>query len=123
MNEKRVLIIDDDTHTNDLVAETLRLEGFIPVQVHSGEEALEYLSKEAVDLILLDLILPGIKGWAVAEEIRKNPRISNIPILIISILYPEDTELQKQHQSIFGYVCKPFDLNVLVQEVHKTTRK
>ncbi|MBI2071315.1 MAG: response regulator [Elusimicrobia bacterium] len=116
---KKVLVVDDDTHTNDLVSETLKLEGYEVVQVGSGEEALALLETTSVDLILLDLLLPGMRGWKLAEELKKNPKTKSIPIVVISILSPEDTEMGKENPSVIGYVCKPFDLNVLVQEVKK----
>lgn len=122
MPEKIVMVVEDDTHTADLVAETLQMEGFTPVKVHSGEEAMERLKQEKVDLILLDMMLPGIKGWKLAEELQKSPQTASIPILVISILTPDETSVSKDNMSIRGFVCKPFDLNMLIQEVKKNAK-
>ncbi len=119
MPVKRILVVEDDTHTADLVAETLKMEGFFVLKAGSGEEALEVLKKEGVDLILMDMLLPGIKGWKLADELKKDPKTANIPILVVSILAPDETNLQKDNASIRGFVCKPFDLSVLIQEVKK----
>ncbi len=116
---KKVLVIDDDTHTNTMIVETLKMESFGVLSALSGEEALKILDTEAVDLILLDLVLPGMKGWQVVEELKNNPKTANVPIMIVSILSPEDTEIAKNHSQILGYVCKPFDVNHLIKEVKK----
>lgn len=116
---KRILVVDDDTHTNAFIAETLKIENYEVLTAASGEEALEKLASNNVDLILLDLILPGIKGWKLVEEMQKAPKLANIPVMIVSILSPEDTELAKNNPRILGYICKPFDVNYLVKEIKK----
>ena len=114
-------MIDDDTHTNALICEALKLENFDTVQAHSGEQALEILKSEQVDLILLDMILPGLKGWQVADELKKNPATANIPIMLMSILPPEDTNVHQTNASVTAYICKPFDMDNLTQEVRRVS--
>ena len=120
MPNKIVMIIDDDTHTNAMLADTLKLEGFETVGMGSGEEALDFLKDKKVDMILLDLLLPGIKGWKVVETLRNDQKTSEIPVIVLSILSPEDTGLVKQFGNIVGYVCKPFDMDHLMAEVKKS---
>lgn len=119
MPNKRVLIVDDDTHTNSMISESLKMENYNVLQAHTGEKALELLQTEKVDLILLDLMLPGLKGWQVAEELQKNPNTAKIPVMLISILPPEDTTIAEKNSSVMAYVCKPFDLDTLLGEVKK----
>src|SRR3989338_998003 len=108
----KILIVDDDTHTNTMLAEALKLHDFEVVQAYSGEEALEVLQLHQVHLILLDLLLPGIKGWEVAEKLQKDPKTSKIAILVMSILSPEDTSIEEKTGAVQAFVCKPFDIEV-----------
>ena len=115
----KILIVDDDMHTNAMLAEALKLHKFEVVQAYSGEEALEVLQFHQINLILLDMLLPGIKGWDVAERLQKNPQTAKIAIVVISIVGPEDVLIEKKSSSIAAYVCKPFDIEVMIQEVKK----
>lgn len=117
---RKVLVVDDDLHTNNMISETLKIEEFEVLSAKTGEEALEIVNREKnIDLILLDLILPGIKGWALADELKKDPQTASIPIMVVSVLSPEDTQIAQSHPHILGYICKPFDISYLVKEIKK----
>ena len=116
---RKVLVVDDDTHTNTMISETLKMENLKVLSALSAEDALQLLNAETVDLILLDLVLPGMRGWQFVEKIQENSKTANIPVMIVSILSPEDTEIAKNHPHVFGYVCKPFDINYLIKEIRK----
>ena len=73
-----ILIIDDDAHINDIVSKALKAEGYAVSQAYSGTEALMLLSRSKPDLILLDLMLPGLSG----EELL--PQIKDIPVIVVS---------------------------------------
>lgn len=75
---KTILIIDDDLHIGNMLEEILRKEGYGVLRAYSGTEALLVLSKETPDLILLDLMLPGLQG----EEVL--PKIKEIPVIVMS---------------------------------------
>lgn len=83
---KTIAVIDDDIHIGDMLEEVLRREGFRVLRAYSGTEALYLLSQNRPDLILLDLMLPGLSG----EEVL--PKIQGIPVIVASALTPLDAE-------------------------------
>ena len=74
----KIMVIDDDPHISDMITEALRDEGYAVSQAYSGTEALMLLSQTDPDLILLDLMLPGLTG----EELL--PKIKDIPVIVVS---------------------------------------
>lgn len=91
-----VLIIEDDKFLRELLAQKLKKEGFPVMEAFNGEEGLEKLKSEKTDIIVLDLILPGMDGFTFLEEMRKDPKIKSIPVLVLSNLgAPEDIERAK----------------------------
>ncbi|WP_416327042.1 response regulator transcription factor [[Eubacterium] hominis] len=114
---KQILIIDDDIHIGDVVEETLLREGYGVSRAYSGTEALLYLSQHHPDLILLDLMLPGLNG----EEIL--PKISSIPIIVVSA----KVEIYDKVQLLLGgaddYITKPFDMSELLARISVQLRK
>ncbi len=76
--DEKILIIDDDKYINDMLSEALNDEGYAVLKAYSGTEALLILEKQRPDLVLLDLLLPGLSG----EEIL--PTIKDIPVIVVS---------------------------------------
>jgi len=84
--EKRILIIEDDKFLRELIIKKLNNEGYEALGAVDGEEGLEKVKKENPDLILLDLILPGIDGFEVLSKIKEDVALSSIPVIILSNL-------------------------------------
>jgi len=90
---KRILIIEDDKFLRQLIAQKLLKEGYDVLEAVDGEEGLKKIKEEKPDLILLDLILPGIDGFEVLSQMNKEDLISQIPVIILSNLgQKEDVE-------------------------------
>ena len=85
-SQKKVLIIEDDEHISKVYQIQLAKEGLIISLARDGEEAIKLLNNEKPDLIILDLMLPKKDGFWVLEEMKKNPKNSKIPILVVSNL-------------------------------------
>ena len=124
-NNKRsphILIVDDDISIVELVSDFLSLEGFESHSCSSGEEAIEYLSKNHVDLILLDIVMPGMSGIDVARKIRKDSIDKGfIPIIIISAMVEEkDKILGLQYAD--DYITKPFSYDELKARINALLR-
>ena len=106
-----ILIIDDDIHIGNMIEEALRREGYRAFRAYSGTEALLFLAQTKPDLILLDLMLPGLSG----EEVL--PRIKGIPVIIISAKVDVDDKVQMLFGGAADYVTKPFQLKELLARI------
>jgi len=83
---KKILIVEDDRFLRELINRKLLEEGFDVAQAIDGESGVKKIKEEKPDLVLLDLILPGIDGFEVLSRIKNDPDVSSIPILILSNL-------------------------------------
>lgn len=91
--EATILIIEDDKYLNDLLCKKLEGAGFTTLAAIDAEQGLQSLTKNRADLILLDLLLPGMHGFEFLEAIKKDPSTKDIPVIIISNLgQKEDVE-------------------------------
>lgn len=90
---KKILIIEDDKFIRDLIGQQLLKEGYDISEAIDGNEGLELLKKESPDLILLDIILPGMDGFSFLAQIKSEEKTKNIPVIILSNLgQKEDVE-------------------------------
>lgn len=114
---KRILIIDDDLHIGNMMEELLMREGYGVLRAYSGTEALLLLKETKPDLILLDLMLPGLNG----EEIL--PKLDGIPVMIVSAKIDVDNKIRMLLDGAVDYVTKPFDTKELLARIAVQFRK
>ena len=96
MNEKSVLIIEDDKFFRDLLTNKLKEAGFNPLPAQDGGEAFNLLKAVKPDLIVLDLVLPGLSGMEILETLRKEEKTAEVPVIVLSNLSePEEMEKAK----------------------------
>ena len=108
---KRILIIDDDIHIGNMLEEALSKEGYQTFRAYSGTEALFILSKSKPDLVLLDLMLPGLNG----EDVL--PQIKGIPIIVVSAKVDIDNKVDVLLGGAVDYVTKPFNMKELLARI------
>ena len=113
---KKILIIEDDESIHNVIEELLKDNGYDTYNAYSGTEALLLLEKGGYDLILLDLMLPGLTG----EEIIKT--INNIPIIVISAKISSDDKVNCLLSGANDYITKPFNSNELLARVEVQLR-
>jgi DNA-binding response OmpR family regulator len=104
----QILIIDDDAHIGNMLEEVLKKENYAVLRAYSGTEALLLLSQSQPDLILLDLMLPGLSG----EELL--PRIQSIPVIVVSAKADMDGKVKLLLGGAADYITKPFDTKELL---------
>ncbi|MEA3293156.1 MAG: response regulator [Patescibacteria group bacterium] len=92
--KKTILIVEDDKFLRELMVGKLKEEDYCVIEAIDGEKGIKKIEKEKPDLVLLDLILPGIDGFEVLSKVKENPSISSIPIIILSNLGQKD-EVEK----------------------------
>lgn len=112
----KILIADDDVYIGDMVAAALTKQGYEPVRAYSGTEALLVLEGTKPDVILLDLMLPGLNG----EEIIK--RIKDIPVIVVSAKVGIDDKVTMLTQGAADYMTKPFELRELLARIEVQLR-
>ena len=118
--EGRILIVDDESAIRLVCQLNLDSAGFQTLEAADGETALALARSEHPDLILLDVMLPGIDGWQVAEQLAASPETREIPILFLSARAERADEARGHEAGGLGYITKPFDpedLILLVQDV------
>lgn len=114
---KNILIIDDDIHIGNMLEEVLTKEGYGTARAFSGTEALLYLSSTKPDLVLLDLMLPGLNG----EEVL--PHIKGIPVIVVSAKIGIDSKVDMLLGGAADYITKPFDMKELLARIAVQLRK
>jgi DNA-binding response OmpR family regulator len=119
----RVLIVEDEPHIRDLVALHLRLEGLAIVAVGDGNEALRHTRTEAFDVIVLDLMLPGLDGVTICRAIRREPNNSDVPILMLTARREESDKVLGLESGADDYLTKPFGVRELVARVRALLRR
>lgn len=118
--KQKILIVDDDTNIAELISLYLMKECFDTLIVNDGEEALEQFPIYEPNLILLDLMLPGIDGYEVCREIRKS---SNVPIIMLSAKGEIFDKVLGLELGSDDYIIKPFDSKELVARVRAVLRR
>lgn len=119
-NKQKILIVDDDTNISDLIALYLTKECFDTKCVEDGDEALKAFSVFQPNLILLDLMLPGMDGYQVCREIRKT---SSTPIIMLSAKGEVFDKVLGLELGADDYIIKPFDSKELVARVKAVLRR
>lgn len=109
----RILIADDDPHISTLIERTLARSGHEIVTAHSGIEAIERLRGAAPDLVILDIVMPGLTGIDVCRHMRMNPSLCTVPILFLTQKDDIQAKIAGFEAGCDDYVTKPFDVNEL----------
>lgn len=122
MKEKKALIVDDEIYITELVAINLE-EDFKVICCHDGLEAVEMAAKELPDIILLDIMLPGIDGFEVCKRIRNNELTSKIPIIMLSVKKEENDKVVGLKLGADDYITKPFSVNELLARIDAVLRR
>lgn len=119
----KILLVEDDVSLQKSLAFILEKEGFKVLSTQTGEEAVIITRKEKPDLILLDIILPGIDGYKVCQILKKNPQTANIFIILL-------TGKRKLEDIVLGlkeyaddYIIKPFEPQILIARIHALLRR
>ncbi len=119
-NSKHILIIEDDNEINLMISSILENENYTVTKAFSGTEGLLHLDTNKYDMILLDLMLPGLSGEELLDKIRTN---NNIPIIVISAKIDSSTKIKALKSGADDFVCKPFDIDELLARVESNLRR
>jgi len=116
-NKERILIVEDDKHIAKLVKYNLDKAGFETSVAKNGEEALSFIDKEEIHLVILDIMLPGVDGFEVCKEMKKDDRFKAIPIIMLTAKGEETDRVVGFELGADDYVVKPFSPRELALRV------
>lgn len=117
---QRILVVEDDLDIQELLKNFLCEVGYEITIANDGVEALALFAKMQFDLILLDIMLPGIDGFTVCEVIRKQ---SQIPIIMLTALSSEQEQIKGLDLQVDDYITKPFSMPILVRKIAAVLRR
>jgi DNA-binding response OmpR family regulator len=120
MTEKRILVVDDERQIVDIVRGYLSREGYQVISSYDGPGALEIARREQPDLVILDLMLPGLSGWDVCRKLRED---SAVPIIMLTAREDIADRIVGLELGADDYVSKPFDPRELVARVRAVLRR
>ncbi len=123
MADNKILVVDDEEDILELVRYNLARDGYRVVCAASGEQALSRAKSEPFDLILLDLMLPGIDGLEVAKRLKSKPETRHIPIIMLTAKGEEADIVTGLELGADDYVTKPFSPRILVARVKAVLRR
>ena len=119
----QILVVEDDPDIASLLAHTLRRAGFAVETRHTGAEALQSVRRGAPDLLLLDLMLPGLDGLEVCRVLRSDPRTASVPIIMLTARGEESDRIAGLELGADDYITKPFSPNEVTARVRALLRR
>jgi phosphate regulon transcriptional regulator PhoB len=120
---KKILVVDDERDIVDLISYNLEKEGFATIGAYDGESSLELVKAAKPDLVILDLMLPGIRGLEVCKFIRKNPDTETLPIIMLTAKGDHVDKILGLEMGADDYITKPFNVRELIARVRAVIRR
>jgi len=118
----RVLLIDDDHANLDFMRQIMQIEGHELEWAADGEQGLALLRRLRPDLVICDVIMPHLGGYAVLETVRADPHFSGVPVLLFSAAMNEEARAVGLHRGATEVLAKPFDLDQLRSAIGRCLR-
>jgi CheY-like chemotaxis protein len=119
---KKIMIVDDEQSLITLVTELLESNGYSVITASDGKTCLKKLETVKPDLILMDMMMPGMSGTETVEKIRKNPKTKKLKVMFVTVArLSEVGQDNLKRLGVLDYVTKPFDNAVLLEKVKKFT--
>lgn len=119
----RILLVDDESSIRTIVRVNLETEGMRVIEAVDGAEALERVREEQPALVLLDVMMPDVDGWQVAEQLACDPETRDIPVVFLSARAAANDLARAQELGAVGYVVKPFDPVALGSRVREVLER
>jgi len=120
---QHILVVDDEPDILELIRHNLLRSGFVVSTAESGEEALQKINRQPPQLVVLDLMLPGIDGLEVARRLKTHPRTAGLPIVMLTAKGEEKDVVAGLETGADDYVTKPFSPQILVARIRTVLRR
>jgi len=119
LQRRRVLVVDDDDLTLDILRTILDLEEFDVVTARDGEEALGFLAADRFDIVVLDVMMPGLDGFAVCRRIKGDPQTADVPVILLTAKDRRE-DIEAGHEAgAEAYLTKPFSPLALIETLNR----
>lgn len=112
----KILVVDDEKEIASLLAARLKKKGFDVTALFNGKDAVAQAAQMRPDLIIMDIMMPGMAGPEAAALLKKNKETAGIPVIFLSALLSKDEETPKGENVIFS---KPYDIETLIQKINE----
>lgn len=122
-DNKHLLLVDDDPNLVLLVKDYLELQGYEVTTADNGKEALKVLGEQIPDMIICDVMMPEMDGYALIEQVRQDPRTSWIPVMFLSAKGQNQDRVKGLHIGADVYMVKPFEPEELVAQVESSLKQ
>ncbi len=119
MSPARILVVEDNPMNMELAVDLLKLRGHEVLSAVTGQEALEISAREKLDLILMDVQLPGMDGLAVTRKLKENPATEHIPVVALTAHAMKGDEERMLSHGCVGYIAKPINTREFPEAVEK----
>lgn len=123
MTKKSLFVVEDEEDILELLRFHLTREGFTVTTASNGEEAVKAIPRKMPDLVLLDLMLPGLDGLEVCRSLKKDPKTAGIPIVMVTAKGEETDVVTGLELGADDYIAKPFSMKVLTARVRAVLRR
>ncbi|PIR21605.1 MAG: hypothetical protein COV45_02365 [Deltaproteobacteria bacterium CG11_big_fil_rev_8_21_14_0_20_47_16] len=117
MDKKQILIVDDEVDFTEIVSTLLDFHNFQADTINDPKQVVEALQKKHYDLIVTDLMMPGMDGFQLVETLRGDPKYHNIPVIVLSAKLLSDEERKRLLVSNVSFLTKPFEPQGLVEKI------
>lgn len=116
----RILIVDDSPTEMFKMTELLEKNGHLVSKANGGEEGVALAKKELPDLVLMDVVMPGINGFQATRQLTRHPSTSHIPVIIVTTKDQETDRLWGKRQGAAGFLTKPIDEKLLIKTIDES---
>ena len=123
MSKANILVVDDERFVAEMISERFQRSGFNTHAVTSGQAALDYIKTTVPDLVILDLLMPGMDGYEVCEILKKDPATKDIPVIIITARSVEPEHHKAIMQKADWHIAKPYYDKYLIEKVKEFIKK
>ncbi len=111
-----VLVVDDDDRMREYVRVNLEMEGYSVREAAGAEEGLQVLEESTPDLVLLDVMMPGVDGWEMLRRVQERHGVGSIPVVMFSGQLESEAQREAEERGAQRFVGKPFDLRALIEQ-------
>lgn len=119
----RIMVVDDEEFVVDIIGHALRTQKHIIVSAYNGQQAIELLQRHRLDLVILDIIMPGLDGLQVCRFMRRHPRLASIPVILLTARERVEDRIAGLEAGADDYLTKPFNLIELQLRVKALLRR